>query len=154
MSYFAWSPKIISVHQQTFYLSIKSVSLKQRSWNTPAWVRDKRDGKHRVLLQYKEFEPWLLITLFSPPGPSVGSCVLRSQRQFIISSICYRITCAVFQQKFCWFMLQELLMAEGWEMLILISALGYDLWQSSELLTDCLGLRCSRRAGFSRIQCR
>lgn len=35
MSCFALSPKIISVHQQTFYLNIKSISLKQRSWNTP-----------------------------------------------------------------------------------------------------------------------
>lgn len=116
MSCFAWSTKIISVHQQTFYLSTKSVSLKQRSWNTPAWERGMGNTGSSCNI---EFGPWLLITLLSPSGFSVGSCVLRSQRQFITHSICYRITCAVFQQKFCWFMLQELLMGNGWKMLIL-----------------------------------
>lgn len=113
--------------------------------------RETRGMGNRVLLQYKDFGPWLLITLLSSSGPSVGSCILRSQNQFIISSICYRITWAVFQQKFCWFMLQELLTGKGWEMPILVSALRCDLWQSPELLTDCLGLRCSRKIG-SRFQ--
>lgn len=92
MSCSAWLPKIVSVYQQTFHPSIKPVSLKQRSWSTLAWEREKWCGWHGVWLN--ESGPQLLVAVL---WDFVSSGAKDNSSYILFDN---RITCAIFQQKF------------------------------------------------------